>query len=242
MSTQKLYDQTRAIFKNKPGKYRPFIFPLNYILYFHFFGRKVPFRHVSSMKSAIVMRDIFKRGGVDLFLYGGALLGSVRQGGLAGRPKDFDFLMKFEDLPLFKKILQELNLHGYKIVRVKLRKGIINIEPPRGCPVSLILYSPDDSSDPRYYKRLLDSSLRPEDLNIESIFTECIYDYSYFDFSLPEFAYYKIPANLSVSLYKFLYGYEFNIPINYEDLIVGQYGSGWAIPDSVQYSTRRTLA
>lgn len=223
-------------YKNRPGKFLPYIYLINYYLYFFHYKMKVPFRHVSSLKSALDLKSILEKHGVEAYLYGGALLGSVRQNGFAGRPKDVDFIIKFEQLKKLKLALPDMAKKNFIIERVKFLKGIINIIPPKGCPLSLIIYGRDSKEVSDSYQRLYLPLKESEIDFLNQYYPLCEYDYSSFPFSWKRNSYYGIFANLSPYTKKTIYGFEFNVPTNYMDLIVGQYGDNWMQPTAAQYS------
>lgn len=125
--------------------------------------RRVPFRQAAAFDALLQFSALLDDIGVDYFLYGGALLGGVRQGSFAGRPDDIDFGVSELQIRKFADARNIGNSRGFSF-------NWLETVPPRkkcrvrykyGCDLDIHFYS----STPTRYEQThfgLDNKLRAE--------------------------------------------------------------------------------
>ena len=83
-----------------------------YPLYF-----RLPSQQLYAAGMVIKFLEILKPQKIDIFLLAGSLLGAVRQGSFAGRPKDIDLGIKEEQLPKLLNTVPLLIKNGVRFIR-----------------------------------------------------------------------------------------------------------------------------
>ena len=158
----------------------------------------------------------------------GTLVGAIRQGAFAGRPADLDFAIKVDQ----NFGLERLNSYlikkrfivapGYKTLRHRQcyqykYRFLFGIFKLHAGSISLVFFSNDEKGnwinpmeEISHKAELPYGSIRRVDLISE-----------------------KNLENLRTAK---IFGREFKVPLNAEDLIAAQYGDDWMIPKSRQYA------
>ena len=195
-------------------------FPLNYFRYLRH-KKLIPLQHVASYEVLVKFKKILNNISVDFYLASGALLGAYRNNKFAGRPRDIDLFIKAEDLTEIFKNHKLLFSNGFKIDKLKINKGIVNIQPPMGCPISLM---PCKINSDGLYKRV---KLNLEEIikfkinaTISKIPREKEWNKSHLGMSL------NLLENNKILLYKTF----FLIPKNTKEYLQNKYGKNWRIP------------
>jgi hypothetical protein len=203
--------QLKEIVETKGKVFIPKIAP--YVKAIKYFGKGIPLKQISAIDNLLVFTRLLDQHGINYFLSGGTLLGSVRQKAFAGRPGDIDLAILEQDEKRFLALTEEIEGLGFardanyvhhpdKLVFTKWRTPHVDVMVYRATGTS------SNSSVVTY--RHINASGEP--------FTCPI------DFTVPRFG--KI------------FSYEFPIPVNSEDFIENQYGASWRTPDAPQPSLR----
>ena len=204
---------------NTPVKFYR-IFPSNYFRYFKYKG-SIPLKHVATYEALVKLKTIFDQISVDFYLAQGALLGAYRQNNFAGRPKDIDLFIKDTDLKKVFKNFKYLHKNGFYIVQLKVNKGIVNIQPPMGSPISLM--SCEKGTNGLYKRSELEEKVINEikiNLKISRWPREKDWDKSHEGMEI----------DFSKKCWVLLYKSYFLIPVNALEKKKKKYGSNWRTP------------
>lgn len=206
---------------NKPTAYYMF-FPLNYIRYLKY-GRQVPLKHTATYEAMVRLKSALDEIEADVYLIQGALLGAYRNNAFAGRPKDVDLLIKSEDLKRVFRNLRFLREKGFLVEHVKVEKGIVNIQPPMGAPISFMVC---DKQDGFYTRSKVDEAEIARAKIDPDIVTRKPRDDGWDDL------HYGMKLDLSSDVTTLLHGTSFRIPDNTVEFLERKYGPDWRIPDN----------
>ena len=103
---------------------RSYFFPGNYVL-----ARKwpeIPFRQLSAYNSLLMTLDLADELGVRLYASHGTLLGAVRAGGFAGRPKDLDFYISAEDFQTVEDNIALMKGQRLPVQQMQVPQGVVH--------------------------------------------------------------------------------------------------------------------
>ena len=204
---------------NTPINYYRF-FPFNYLRYFKY-GKLVPLRHVATYEVLLNLKKTLDQINVDFYLAQGTLLGAYRNNNIAGRPKDIDLWIQSDHL---SKVFKNLNLllkNGFRIVHLKVNKGIVQIQPPMGSPISFM--SCEKNNDTSYRRSKLNESeialikgnpiisRKPRDENWDNL-------------------HYGMKMFFTNNSSTLLHGTRFLIPDNTLQFLEKKYGPNWRTP------------
>ena len=188
----------------------------------------VPFRQAEYFHHLLKFENALTSFGLTSFLMDGTLVGAIRQGAFAGRPADLDFGIKVDqnfslerlNSYLFKK--RFVVAPGYKTLRhrqcyqykYRFLFGIFRLHTGS---ISLVFFSNDEKGN--WINPMEEISHRAE-LPFGSIRRVDV---------ISE----KNLGNLRTAK---IFGREFKVPLNAEELIAAQYGDDWMIPNSRQFA------
>ena len=204
---------------NTPSNYYMF-FIMNYVRYFKY-NRSIPLQHVATYEVLVNFKTILDSISVDFYLAYGVLLGAYRNNDFAGRPADVDLWIKAEHLTIVLNNLELLRKNGFQIIKLKVNKGIVNIQPPMGSPISLKPCK--KKADGFYRPSKLDEKEIIElknDIIISKIPREKDWDETHLGMKM------DFSSNCKILLYKSF----FLIPDNTEEFLERTYGPNWKIP------------
>ena len=184
---------------------------------------KAPLRQVCQLHFSLVFRDLLESMNIKYYLGSGALLGAVRQGAFAGRPKDVDFMVHMSDFEVILGLNLEDHFGSLRISRSNTApNGRAHLEVFRSGIVvaklevqSLVLHNQN-------YENFFQVAIRVGK-KIGSKFES-------------EFFPFISEADLENPVAVDLYGYKFMTHANPEKYLEIQYGATWRVPSSKQYA------
>jgi hypothetical protein len=180
----------------------------------------LPSTQIYAVGIAIKFLEILKPQNIDFFLMGGSLLGAVRQGSFAGRPKDIDFGIKEDKFPKLLDAIPLLKKNGAKFIRERFynnKVASLQIEFP--CMlVDISIYRKKNVEGKKVCDNVLEGDFHetPKGENF-------VYKFHYSTLSLDNLVPIKV------------YGREFLAPPNPEIYLERKYGKNWRIPDKKQF-------
>ena len=212
---------------NSPGL-RSCFFPGNYFL-----ARKwpeIPFRQLSAYNSLLMTLDLADELGVRLYASHGTLLGAVRAGGFAGRPKDLDFYISAEDFQTVEDNIALIKARGFRFNKCKSRKGVVHMIPPTGVFISFTIYrqTGEDGRLERDNDYFVQREAQYRQLG-------CQIDDRPFDIDWRNDAV-GMHIMIARDTKKDIFRRKVLVPDNYIALLEKQYGQNWKTPSGTQYS------
>ena len=187
---------------------------LNYKIYKFYYSNKInslPFKQVPALMDLIALKKIHEELGLSIMLDAGILLGAVRQGAFAGRPKDLDlFVIDQDGIDIYiKKIMESLKRKRFKFYPPMLSNS---------GPVCLKLYG----------HTMIDVFLLRIKNDEAGVYIPDNLPHNLIRHREIEW------SGLNKQLTATLYGYKFFIPTNWESVVKKQYGKNWKNPDKQQ--------
>ncbi len=184
---------------------------------------KVPLRQVCQLHFSLVFRDLLDSLNIKYYLGSGALLGAVRQGAFAGRPKDVDFMVHMGDF----EIILGLNLEDYF--------GSLRISRSNNAP------------NGRAHIEVFRSGIVVAKLEVQSLVLQNQEHENFFQVAIrpgkkigfkyeSEFFPFISETDLKNVVAVELYGYKFVTHANPEKYLEIQYGATWRVPSAKQYA------
>lgn len=188
----------------------------------------VPFRQAEYFHHLLKFEDALTSFGLTSFLMDGTLFGAIRQGAFAGRPADLDLAIKVDqnfDLVGFNSYLKTNRFvvaPGYETLRHRQRyqykyRFLFGILKLHAGSISLVFFSNDEKGN--WINLMEEISHKAESPHGSIRRVDSIAE--------------KNLENLRTAK---IFGREFKVPLNAEDLIAAQYGDDWMIPKSRQYA------
>ena len=222
----KLFPEKFSSYKNKirfvmnRGAYHIYLFSISFYLRFRYPRYFIlPSTQIYAVGITIKFLEILKPQNIDFFLTGGSLLGAVRQGSFAGRPKDIDFGIKEDKFPKLLDAIPLLKKNGAKFIRERFynnKVASLQIEFP--CMlVDIAIYRKKNVEGKEMWGNLggeTENQHFPQNKDLKK---------KRFVISLD----YLIPIKA--------YGKEFLAPCNPEIYLERKYGKNWRIPDKKQF-------
>ena len=214
----------RTFFIKLAGKLSQFYFrPFYFMKYLCYRKDKVPLRQVCQLHFSLAFRDLLESLNIRYYLGSGALLGAVRQGAFAGRPKDVDFMVLMKDF----EIILGLNL--------------------KGCLGSHRISRSNNTPTGRAHVEVRRLGIVVAKLEVQSLVLHSENHGNFFQVAVR--AGKKIGSKYESEFFPFisevdlnnvgtveLYGYGFATHANPEKYLEIQYGSTWRVPSSKQYA------
>ena len=212
---------------NSPG-YKTFLFPFNYWCALKWNG--VPFKQIPAFYTLLQLLKLADEINIKIFACHGTLLGAVRSGSFAGRPKDLDFYITDKDFFVLLANTYTLKKYGFRFGKCKTRKGVVHILASVGVPVSFTIY--EALAVKKELKRANDFFVGKEDKMIRF---GCNLDQREFDIDWKNDA---VGMNISIKnkVTKNIFSCEVLVPDNFLSLIEKQYGKNWHTPIGKQLS------
>jgi len=204
---------------------------LRYPLYF-----KVPSTQLYAIGVAIKFLKILKEKKINFFLLGGSLLGAVRQGSFAGRPKDVDFGIKEEELPKLLDAIPLLKKNGARFIRKRSHNKLEGIQILFSCMlVDVGIYRKQNVEG-----KIMWTGERENDylIHVQDLISSQRWKHSQKHHAIHK-------KNLSNNLFSIsldhlitveLYGVKFMAPPNPEIYLEKKYGKNWEKPDKKQFT------
>lgn len=175
----------------------------------------VPARHLAYLVGLLRLQAVCASQGYALFLWGGALLGSVRQGGFAGRPKDLDvgLIISPGDEERLTKTIMRTSKYSFR-------------------------KSPEHTGDIRCLKgrSIWGTTIYVDMMYFQKVGTNyvCRTHKSHTTYSFKESP--TVPSLESGSIY----GFSFHLPNDPVDVIRRLFGVDWQVPSGRQYLSRHS--
>jgi len=181
-------------------------------------GMKVPFRQLVMLDTALKFTRLLDQKNIDYVLITGSLLGAIRQGAFAGRPRDFDLAIRSQDRQKLLDLIPEFRDQGLCVYECTGRRDSANGFIV-GFPIMLCFQEKWAEIDIHSY-----------------IAYENGWRWNRWDQDIPKISFVIDFPERGNEKYAEIFSYKFKIPANSHDYLEAVYGKDWRIPDSRQFA------
>jgi len=181
-------------------------------------GQGVPFRQMLMLDTALKFTRLLDQYCIDYVLLTGSLLGAVRQGAFAGRPRDFDLAIRKRDRQKLLTLIPEFKSQGLCVYECTGRRDSAN-----GFIVAFpnLLHFQDKWAE--------------IDIHTYTLF-ENGWRWDRWDVDVPKISFVIDFPERGDEKYAEIFSHKFKIPANSDDYLVAVFGKDWRIPDSRQFA------
>ena len=213
------YKKKIKFIMNKSGYFLRLYLASTYLRFRYPLYFRMPSTQLYAIGTVIKFLKILKPQNIDFFLMDGSLLGAVRQGSFAGRPKDIDFGIKEDKFPKLLDAIPLLKKIGAKFVRERFYKNKLTrlqIEFP-GMLVDIGIYRKKNVEGKEMWgnedeTKWIEKTERGSGQKFDSL---------------------TFPMDNLIPIK--VYGREFLAPPNPEIYLEKKFGKNWRIPDKKQF-------
>jgi len=224
---------------NRSGYFLNLYTVSTYLRFRYPFYFMVPSRHLYAVGITIKILKICKLHKIDIFLAGGSLLGAIRQGSYAGRPRDLDFGIKEEDLPKLLDSISLLKKNGARFIRRRPYNKIERLQIAFPCIlVDIGIYRKQNEGEKIMWTNFGGERENDYLIHVQGLINSKKWDHSQKHHSIPKknLTNNRFGISLDPLIAVEFYGIKLMAPPHPEIYLEKKYGKNWRIPDKKQFT------